>query len=562
MKLQWTRRLMVLCAVVGLGITAAACGSNGPSNAGGGGGGNTSTLNISDEYGSTWNCQFNPYNGSDTAFSFGTIYEDLVFQNSLKSGAPTAWLAKSWQWSNGNKTLTFTIRSGVKWSDGKPFTAKDVLYSFELLKTHSGLDLNADWSVLKSVAMKGSDQVVFDFKTAAVPYFYYIAGQTPIVPEHIWSKVKNPVTYLDTNPVGTGPYLLSTCSGRNIQYKKNPNYWQPGLPKIETVNFPAYLSNTPANEDLKSGLDQWGSQFIPNIKSFYIAANPKHYHYWFPPVANVAIFPNLKDPVVSNLAVRQAISYAINRKRASLIGEYGYEPPANQTGIVKPTYSSWYDSALAGQYGNAYSYNPKKAISILEHAGFTRNSSGIFEKNGKPLALTIINNGGYSDWVATVNVIQADLKAVGIQLTPDNLSQTTWSSDVLTGHYQLAYDAETGGPGPYYEMRQWLYSPNSAPIGQSAASNWERYSNPATDKLINDYAATTSSADQHRIIDGLEAVMLKDVPVIPVTEQVDWYQYNDQHIGGWVLPSNPYAQPAQYATPDWGVVLLHLYFKK
>jgi peptide/nickel transport system substrate-binding protein len=160
-----------------------------------------------------------------------------------------------------------------------------------------------------------------------------------------------------------------------------------------------------------------------------------------------------------------------------------------------------------------------------------------------------------------VNVIQSEFKAVGIQITPDNLSNTTFLSDLYEGHYQLAYQWDSSGPGPYYELRQLLYSPNSAPIGQSAASNWERYISKSTDALIDEYAATTSTTVQHNIVDQLEKVMLSQVPVIPVTEAVDWYQYDTQNIGGWVTPSDPYAQPAQYAWPDWGVVLLHLYHK-
>ena len=84
------------------------------------------------------------------------------------------------------------------------------------------------------------------------------------------------------NPIGTGPYTLHTCSGANIQYTKNDNYWQAGLPKIETVNFPSYLSNNAANADLASGADQWGSQYIPNIKAYYLSKNP-NYHIWFEP---------------------------------------------------------------------------------------------------------------------------------------------------------------------------------------------------------------------------------------------------------------------------------------
>jgi peptide/nickel transport system substrate-binding protein len=255
------------------------------------------------------------------------------------------------------------------------------------------------------------------------------------------------------------------------------------------------------------------------------------------------------------------MAYAINRKAVSTIGESGYEPASNQSSIVTPTYSSWYDKSQAAKYGNAYAYDPAKAISILKAAGYKKGSNGIFAKDGKELNFTIINNGGYSDWVAAVNVIETDLKAVGIGLTPDNLSGTTWESDLDTGNFQLAYSWDSGGPTPYYELRAILDSVNTAPIGKSASDDWERYDSAATDALFTQYSSTTSSAVQHTVIDELQKVMLADVPVIPVTEAVDWYQYDTQSIGGWVTPSDPYAQPNQYQVPDWGVVLLHLYEK-
>ncbi len=140
-----------------------------------------------------------------TGLTFGEVYEELVFVDNLESGKTTPWLASAYAWSNDTKTLTFTVRAGVKWSDGVPFTANDVLFTFNLLKKNPALDLNSIWSVLSSVSLKGTNQVVFQFKKAATPYFYYIADQTPIVPEHIWSKISNPVTYLDATPIGTGP---------------------------------------------------------------------------------------------------------------------------------------------------------------------------------------------------------------------------------------------------------------------------------------------------------------------------------------------------------------------
>jgi peptide/nickel transport system substrate-binding protein len=249
------------------------------------------------------------------------------------------------------------------------------------------------------------------------------------------------------------------------------------------------------------------------------------------------------------------MAYAIDRSKVSEIGEYGYEPPSNQTGIVTPTFSDWLDQGLAKQVN----YDPAKAEQILQQAGF-KKVGGVYQSpDGKPLSFRILNIGGYSDWVASVQVIQDELKAVGIKITPENLSSTTYDNNVYNGKYQLAYDGnESGGPAPYYELRQLLYSKNSAPIGQPAASNWERYENPQVDALIEQYAATTDSAKQHQIVKQLEAVMVNEIPVIPVTEGVDWYQYNTKDLSGWVLKGDPFARPAAYENPDWGVMLLHL----
>ena len=548
------KRAAMLALVVALvGLTAAACGSSKKSSSSGG----STSVTISNEQGTTWTCGFNPFNASVNFLSFGTEYEELTYVDGLKSGKTTPWLAKSYAWSNGNKTLTFTIRDGVKWSDGKPFSAADVVYTFNLLKKNPALDLNANWSVLKSVTQNGN-KVVFNFKTAAVPYFYYIADQTPIVAQHIWTSIKNPTTYKDTKPVGTGPFTMSSCSPQVIKYKKNPSYWQSGKPTIDTVYYPAFTSNDPANQQLASGKAQWGSQFIPNINAYYLKKSPDN-HYWFPPVVNVAVYINQTDPILKNLPVRQAMAYAIDRNKVSEIGEYGYEPPSNQTGIVTPTFSDWLDQGLAKKVD----YNPTKAEQILQQAGY-KKVGGVYQTpDGKPLSFTMINIGGYSDWVASAQLVQEQLKAVGIKVVPQNLSSQTYDNDVYTGHYQLAYDGnQTAGPTPYYELRSLLYSKGSAPIGKTAGSDWERYSNPQVDQLIEQYAATSDSATQHKIVKQLEAAMVNDIPVIPVTEGVDWYQYNTKDIAGWVTKGDPFARPAAYVNPDWGVMLLHLKAKQ
>jgi peptide/nickel transport system substrate-binding protein len=553
------RRFTIIAVLTVAALLGAACGGS-SSSSNNASSGPSGVLTLDNESGGTWACSFNPFNLSYVSFSVGNIYEPLVFVNALQNAKTTPWLATSWAWGNDNKQLTFTIRNGVKFSNGTPMTAADVVYTFNLLKQNKTLDINSVWSVLSSVTQQGSNQVVMKFKGAAVTYFYYIGDQIPIVSKAIWSKIANPVTYPDKHPVGTGAFTMSKCTPQNITYTANRHYWQPGLPKVGTVNYPAFLTNDTANTYLANGQAQWGSQFIPSIKQFYLSKNP-NYRYWFPPIANVTLFINLTNPILKNVAVRQAMAYAINRQKVATIGEYGYQPASNQAAIVTPTFSSWLDTSQLAAYG--YSYNPAKAISILQKAGFKRGPDGIFQTpSGKPLSFTVVNNGGFSDWVAAMQVIIADLKAVGIQVTPNNVAYSTWQTDIYTGKFDLGYYGQTGGPSPYYELRQDLYSGNTAPIGTAAGSNFERYSNPATDKLINEYAATTDPAQQHSIVNQLQKVMLSEVPVIPVTEGVDWFQYDAGSFSGWPTPSNPYARPAIYIYPDWAQVMLHLVPKK
>ena len=541
-----------------LALALGACGGSTNSNTGthpttGG------VLTIDNESGALWQCDFNPYNGSVNGQSFGILYEPLVYDN-LLNDKKTPMLASAYSWSTDNKTLTFTIRSGVKWSDGQPFSAADVVFSFNLIKQHSELDLQAVWTVLSSVTQQGDDKVVMTFSQPAVPNFYQVAGQTAIVPQHIWSAYSNPVTQVVKDPIGTGPFTMGNCTGQNITFTRNANYWQKGLPYLQTVNYPAFLDNDPANAFLATGQAQWGGQFIPNIDTYYVAKDPQHNHYWFPPINNINIWFNTTIAPLNNKAVRQALAYSIDRDAVSKKGEYGYEPPGNQTGVLSPTFDSWIDKTQADKYG--YKFDPAKAASILQQAGYTKNSAGFFQDaSGKKLSFTIINIAGYTDWVASVQVIQDNLRQVGIELKPQNLESNAYFDKLFTGNFELAYGSlnASPGPSPYYELRNTLHSATTAAIGQTAGGDYGRYKNPAVDALLDQFGATTDEAKQHDLIKQVEAVMLEDVPVIPVTEGVAWYQYSTKDFAGWPTPQDPYAAPAPWNLPDWEVVLTHLY---
>src|SRR5689334_3464562 len=144
-RFQWLLALAAVCMLL------AACGGTSSSSKSSGSSTNSAVVSggkvagklvVDNESGSTWTCQFNPFNPAVTLVSFGWVYEPLEYVNILKTGSTTPWLATSSQWSNGFKTLTFTVRSGAKWSDGQPFSADDVAYTFNAMKSDKAIDLN------------------------------------------------------------------------------------------------------------------------------------------------------------------------------------------------------------------------------------------------------------------------------------------------------------------------------------------------------------------------------------------------------------------------------------
>ena len=134
----------------------------------------------------------------------GGIYEPLYVYNPIKA-TWVPWLATSYRWADDNKKLSFTIRTGVQWSDGMPFTAHDVAYTFNLTKEYPALDTRNSWDYLKSVNASSDTTLEVSFKRVYVPGFDAVAG-TFIVPKHIWSKLSDPLKNSNPNPVGTGPF--------------------------------------------------------------------------------------------------------------------------------------------------------------------------------------------------------------------------------------------------------------------------------------------------------------------------------------------------------------------
>jgi peptide/nickel transport system substrate-binding protein len=561
-RLHDARRLIAIAVAVLLAAALAACSSSSSSTPSSTSSATTTgkTLVMESSPETSITQAFNPFATTQAAYGMGAdglIYEPLIEFNLAAPPAYYPWLATSYAWSNGGKTITFTIRQGVKWNNGTPMTPADVAYTFNLLKSNAAINLNG--LTISSVSTSGNT-VTLTFPTAQYTNLQAIAG-TAIVPKAIWSTAGNPATYTDASPVGTGPYMLSSFTPQGIILKKNPYYWQAADVQVPAVDFPVYTSNTGAFSALFAGQIDWTGNFIPGLQKDFVATNPAEHGYWEAPGGTNSLEPNLNKWPTNQLAVRQAISAAINRTLIASDGEAGLEDPVlNATGLTLPTFNAWagpVTSMTVSATGSAAA-----AEQILTKAGYTKGSNGFFAKNGQTVALTIIDPAAYTDYAADDALVAQELKAAGIDATFNGIAVTTWNSDVADGDFQLTMHWSNGGLTPYNMYDGWLDS--SLATGSAATGDFERLTDPTLNADLATLAAASTTAAQTSALVPLETYVADNLPIIPTTTASEWYEYNSQNYTGWPTQSNPYETGQPSGQNNGGstgtdlVVILHL----
>ncbi len=496
---------------------------------------------------------FNPYAGAVLQGSQGMIYEPLLLFNQIKGGKIIDWLASKYKWSNGAKTLTFTLRPGVKWNDGKPFTSADVAYTMQLDKIWQAKGFatcGGCWSYVKNVQTPNALTVVVNFKSINSTGLWYIGGNMYVLPKHIWSHVSNPVTYTDPNPVGTGAFKLTSFSPQVYTLSKNKLYWQHGVPYVNALRYPSYTSNADSQLDLVNGTIDWGGVFIPNAQNVYVSAHPATNHYWYPALSQpTALFLNDTEAPFNNVHVRRAISLALDRTSFKNVAEYGYEPGGNAAFIGPQFKAAWGDKASLQAIGQSPNITAAKAE--LAQAGNVDLSR----------SFTLQAPNGWTDWNTMEALIASDLKAIGINVTVQQPDYGSWVNNLNLGKFDMImrWTDQTYSPYSIYQNQFW--SKNSAPIGQTAAADFERYSSPAMDALIAQYQRTVKPSAQVALMKQMEKLAVQDVPIVPLTVGCLWYEYNTSRFTGWPTAKDPYVRPSPYAAPEDIITALHIHLK-
>ncbi len=550
------RRLMTVAAAAILAAGLGACSSSPGSPATS----KSQTLVMESSPESAITQDFNPFVSTVAPQGMGAtglIYEPLIQFNLAAPPKYYPWLATSYRWSNGGKAITFTIRSGVKWNNGTAMTPADVAFTYNLVKKTPAINLAG--LPISNVSTSGNT-VTLTFPTAQYTNLQEIAG-VPILPKAIWSTVGNPTTYADATPVGTGPYKLRTFTPQGFTLTKNPFFWQASNVRIQNVYFPVYTSNTGALSALFAGQIDWTGNFIPGLQKNFVATAPAYHHFWEAPGSTNALMPNLNRWPTNQLAVRQAVSLAVNRSLLASEGEAGLENPVlNATGITLPTFAAW--SAPVASMTVSGAGNPAAAKAVLRKAGFTMGANGFFEKGGKTVSIALISPAAYTDYAAVGSMVAQELKEAGIDASFQGISVSAWNADVASGNFQMTEHWSNNGLTPYNLYDNWLNSALAS--GSAATGDYERLHNHAIDAQLARLAGAATVAQQTAALVPIEKFVAANLPVIPITTASEWFEYNSQHFVGWPTQQVPYetGQPsgtnsAAGAGTD-EVVILHL----
>jgi peptide/nickel transport system substrate-binding protein len=503
---------------------------------------------------------FNPFTSSGVPsgqFVRGAIYEGLTV--SPEGGKPTLpWLARSWKWSNGNKTLTLNLAKGVKWSDGKPLTSTDVVYSLTAGKQNKVMDVigytRPDTNIA-SIKAKGSYQVVINLKTPDSQFIAANLNATYVIPRHIWSKVAKPDTFTNPNPVGSGPFTkITRFTSQDYVFSKNPHYWQAGKPLIPCLEYVQAASNDAALALIQSGQVDWTHNFVPNVEKAYEAKDKAHFHAFYATTAYPVslVFDNNVYPY-SIAAFRHALSMAIDRNTVSKLGEYGYAPPTDALGL-NGLFPQWVvDPAVKAQAKQLATYNPTAAKKLLTDNGFTYKGNKLYDPKGNPVSLDIHVISGWSDWVASNQIITKNLQGIGIdsnvKLEPD---WGSWFPNAFaTKNPTLLW--QNGSQGSPYGYFFANLSQNAVfPSGQDSSStgNWSHTFDPKATAPLAQWKTSLSETKQQAAATQLEKLFLADMPIIPLFIGPRWSTYSTKYFHCFNSPKNFYGDPIFTTYPD------------
>lgn len=449
------------------------------------------------------------------------IFDTLVWKDSEKI---IPWLATEWSSSADGLTWTFTLRDGVKWQDGQPFTADDVAFTVEYFKKNVNSWYAGQVDLISNVTVVDPRHVVFTLSKPYAPFIEGVAGGLVIIPKHIWRSITDPKKATGPEAViGTGPYKLTSydkTTGAYL-YEANPSFFlgPPYVKRIEMVPT--------ANElvSLAKGEIDAGGPSVQDAATDEVLApfkDPTKYGMLTAPGEwTMGLYFNLgKGGPLADRAFRQAAVTAIDRgalldriaQGRGKVGNPGYLPASNPW--QNPSVPQW-------------TFDPAKAKSMLDAAGYADKGGTRVNKDGSPLQLELLyaNN----DSPRNAELVRDFLKAVGITVVPKAVDRPTRDAAATQGRYEMILTG-FGGLGADPDNMRGAFSSKSK---VRSFTRVQGYVNDRFDALAEQQLSTVDPAARRKIVDEMQSIIATDLPMISLYYPDRYYIYKRGGVENW-----------------------------
>ena len=452
--------------------------------------------------------QLSTFNTQLTSVTSSLVVADVWADGLMtydRNGNRIPRLSESWQVSSNGLTYTFKIRSGVKWSDGQPFSAEDVVFTLMNFGKYNTY-LTKLMPLIAEADAPDATTFVLKLKqpmTATLDLFD--KEVFPLLPKHVYERTDLLTNPANRAPVGLGPFkFVSWETGRALTFNRNPNYWEKGKPHVDSVVFALISDPQQRRNALASGEIDWTWLEAAQVPAAEVAAKGGHFQVieikTNAPEQAVVDFNMRREPM-KNLKVRQALFEAIDRAR---VVQDVYQGMARQAvNAIPAQFRSLHDPSI--DYNDIYPYDPKNAGALLDAAGYPL-------KNGKRFSIELTYPAAPPyEWVA--RVVQSEWTAIGISIKMTGLDAQIWTDKVYKQHdFDASIISLTGRTNPVLGIdRSYLCNQGSVPY-----ANPTGYCNAELDKLIAEAAAAPLDK-QKAVYSKYAQIVARDINEITLT---------------------------------------------
>jgi peptide/nickel transport system substrate-binding protein len=441
--------------------------------------------------------------GFPTPFAFSTVgpggvvrltllYDTLVWKDER---GIIPWLAAAWRIADGGRRITFALRPGARWHDGRPVTAADVRFTFDYYRRHPFLW--ADAGIVQAVEVEGAHAATVVLREPFAPFLADIAGVVPIIPEHIWRAVDDPRRRQTPDVVvGSGPYRLVAYrpAAGEYRFRANPDFFG-GAPRYAEIH---YTVLPPERQVLAVAAGQIDAALAETADVEPAFAGHPRLRVW--PTAPLSIgrlLFNLKHPPLDNRLVRQALAHALNRAGLAALVVRG-PGLAGNPGLVPPG-DPWHSAGV-----RLYPYDPVRARRLLADAGVER------------LGLELLASPS-----PVVMLIQQMLGQAGLEATVRTVDAQTRAALITEGRFQTALTTHIGAGGDPDYLRRWFVGEEANQFGGAVG-----FAHPRYQALAARQARTLDVAERRRLVAEMQAILAEELPTLPLFHRRFYWVYD------------------------------------